>query len=248
MAELIVALDTSDLKSALILVDRLRYRVHWFKIGLELFSAFGPKAVEAIRARDCRIFLDLKYLDIPNTVQSATRVAAGLGVDMLTVHLSGGRRMVQAALEGARQGCPSSVDRPLVVGVTMLTSLNREDVSWMIKPGQPAVPTPGELAFLLAEHGRKWGVDGVVCSAQEAARIKSVCGPWVCVTPGIRIPAAPTSSTDPRATGDDQSRTLAPGEAVAAGADYLVVGRPVTTADNPVHAAENFLRAMAHQS
>lgn len=242
MPELIVALDTPDLNSALHLVDRLRGHTHWFKVGLELFSAIGPRVVETLRSRDCDVFLDLKYLDIPNTVQAAARVAAGLGVNMLTIHLSGGRRMVQAALEGVRQGSPSSTPPPLVVGVTMLTSLNQEDLSWMVKPtGKPA-HDPGDLALVLAEHGRRWGVDGVVCSAQEAAGIKSITDPaCICVTPGIRMP----SDRKTEIAKDDQSRTLTPAEAVAAGSDYLVVGRPITKADDPARAAESILQSMA---
>ena len=238
MPELIIALDTPDLNSALHLVDRLRRHTRWFKVGLELFSAVGPRVVETLRSRDCDVFLDLKYLDIPNTVQAAARVAAGLGVNMLTIHLSGGRRMVQAALEGVRQGTLPSSRRPLVVGVTMLTSLNQEDLSWMGKPAHD----PSNLALVLAEHGRRWGVDGVVCSAQEAARIKSITdAACICVTPGIRMP----SDRQTELTKDDQSRTLTPAEAVAAGSDYLVVGRPITKADDPARAAKSILQSMA---
>ncbi|SMP37914.1 orotidine-5'-phosphate decarboxylase [Desulfonatronum zhilinae] len=242
MPELIVALDTPDLNSALHLVDRLRRHTRWFKVGLELFSAVGPRVVETLRSRDCDVFLDLKYLDIPNTVQAAARVAAGLGVNMLTIHLSGGQRMVQAALEGVRRGTPSSASVPLVVGVTMLTSLNQEDLSWMAKPGDKAAPDPGGLALVLAEHARRWGVDGVVCSAQEAAGIKSITdAACICVTPGIRMP----SDQQTKIAQDDQSRTLTPAEAVAAGSDYLVVGRPITRADDPARAAESIMQSMA---
>lgn len=242
MAQLIVALDTPDLESALLLVDRLRRHTRWFKIGLELFSAAGPRVVQAVRSKDCEVFLDLKFLDIPNTVQSATRVASSLGANMLTIHLSGGRRMVQAALEGVRQGTHPTSSPPLVVGVTMLTSLNREDVSWMAKPCDKTAPDPGELALELAEHGRRWGVDGVVCSPLEAARIKSVTdAACICVTPGIRMP----SDQQAAIAKDDQSRTLTPAEAVAAGSDYLVVGRPITRASDPARAAESILHSMA---
>ncbi|PTN36089.1 orotidine-5'-phosphate decarboxylase [Desulfonatronum sp. SC1] len=242
MAQLIIALDTPDLESALLLVDRLHQHTRWFKVGLELFSAVGPRVVEAVRSRDCNVFLDLKFLDIPNTVQSAVRAVSSLGVNMLTVHLSGGRRMVQAALEGVHQGTPSAVSPPLVVGVTMLTSLNQEDLSWMTKPGEKAVPDPGDLAIVLAEHGRRWGVDGVVCSPLEVSRIKSLTDPLcICVTPGIRMPSDGT----PELAKDDQSRTLTPAEAVAVGSDYLVVGRPITRASDPARAAEFFLQSMA---
>ncbi len=242
MAKLIVALDTPDLNSALHLVDRLRGHTRWFKVGLELFSAVGPRVVEALRSRDCDIFLDLKYLDIPNTVQAAARVASALGVNMLTIHLSGGRRMVLAAMEGVRQGTPPSGSPPLVVGVTMLTSLNQEDLSWMAKPAGKPAPDPGDLALVLAGHGRRWGVDGVVCSPLEAARIKSITdAACICVTPGIRMP----TDRQTEIAKDDQSRTLTPAEAVAAGSDYLVVGRPITRADDPAWAAESILQSMA---
>jgi orotidine-5'-phosphate decarboxylase len=242
MPELIVALDTPDLNSALHLVDRLRRHTRWFKVGLELFSAVGPRVVETLRSRDCSVFLDLKYLDIPNTVQATAQVASGLGVNMLTIHLSGGRRMVQAALEGVRRGTPSCASVPLVVGVTMLTSLNQEDLSWMAKSSGKPAHDPGDLALVLAEHGRRWGVDGVVCSAQETARIKSITdAACICVTPGIRMP----SDQQTEIAKDDQSRTLTPVEAVATGSDYLVVGRPITKADDPARAAESILHSMA---
>ncbi|GAB6059777.1 orotidine-5'-phosphate decarboxylase [Desulfonatronum parangueonense] len=235
MAELIVALDTPELDYALELVDRLRPRVQWFKIGLELFSAHGPRALEGLRKRDCKIFLDLKYLDIPNTVRSATRVAAGLGVNMLTVHLSGGQRMVQAAMDGCREGSSSLQFVPQVLGVTMLTSLDQPDIAWM---GNSR--TPSELAQILAEHGRNWGVQGVVCSVLEASRIKNIWPSCLCVTPGIRD-QTPSASSLP----DDQSRIATPAAAVAAGADFLVVGRPITKSANPEQSAADLLVSMA---
>lgn len=242
MTELIVALDTPDLNAALHLVDRLRGHTRWFKVGLELFSAVGPRAVEALRSRGCDIFLDLKYHDIPNTVQAAARVAASLGVNMLTVHLSGGQRMVQAARKGVSQGTPPSMSPPLIVGVTMLTSLGSDDLSWMVVSEGNVGPDPGDLALALAAHGCRWGADGVVCSPLETARIKTIVGAGcICVTPGIRMP----SDQKTEIAKDDQSRTLTPAEAVAAGSDYLVVGRPITKADDPARAAETILQSMA---
>lgn len=239
MAELIVALDTADLDSALELVDRLQDQVLWYKVGLELFSACGPRAVEALRKRNRNVFLDLKYLDIPNTVQSATRVAAGLGVAMLTVHLCGGRRMIQAALDGCREGAGSPQTGPLILGVTMLTSTNQEDIAWMGNAREP-----GELAVELAAQGKSWGVDGVICSVLEVSRIKKACGSsCLCVTPGIRD-YAPANALSVR---DDQSRIATAARAVAAGSDYLVVGRPITKAGDPVRSAEVILRSMALQ-
>lgn len=229
MAELIVALDCPELAPALSLVERLQSRVTWFKIGLGLFSAHGPEAVRQVTSLGGKVFLDLKLMDIPNTVQAAAKIATQMGVGMFTVHLSGGRRMVEAALQGRDQGLAPGSPSPLVLGVTLLTSLDRADIAWM---GDHA---PEELVLQLADSGRKWGVDGVVCSAREVSRIKAIGGRFcVCVTPGIRMSAAD----------DDQSRTATPGSAVAAGSDYLVVGRPITAAHDPLRAATAFLAAM----
>ncbi len=238
MAELIVALDTADLHSALDLVDRIRHRVQWYKVGLELFSASGPHAVQALREKGCNVFLDLKYLDIPNTVQAATRVAAAMGVDMLTVHLSGGRRMIQAALDGCREGAGDMHPSPKVLGVTMLTSLDQTDIAWMGEGRQP-----GELAVHLAAMGKSWGIHGVVCSVLEVTKIKKLYGSsCLCVTPGIRDLDTVAHAVD------DQSRTATPSKAVAVGADFLVVGRPISKAPNPLRSAEKILQAMAELS
>lgn len=232
MAELIVALDMADLDDALELARKLEGRVTWFKVGLELFSAVGPRAVEALQGRGLNIFLDLKFLDIPNTVQAAARQAARLGVGMLTVHLSGGWRMVQAALEGCRAGAVPG-QCPHVLGVTMLTSLAPGDIAWL-----QSERTLDDLVLDLAVQGCQWGVHGLVCSAREVARIKAMAGPErICVTPGIRLPSAQPAQ-------DDQSRVATPGAAVAAGSDFLVVGRPITGAADPVEATEALLEAL----
>ncbi|HDQ40872.1 MAG TPA: orotidine-5'-phosphate decarboxylase [Desulfonatronum sp.] len=224
MAELIVALDYPELSLALNLVKSLQGRVAWFKIGLELFSSHGPEAVHEVQALGGNVFLDLKLMDIPNTVQAAVRTATRMGVGMLTVHLSGGKRMVQAALQGREEGL-GTAGSPLILGVTLLTSLDREDIAWM------GNPNPAELVLHMASSGRAWGVDGVVCSAVEVGQIKKRLGPsCVCVTPGIRIDAFT----------DDQARTSTPSAAVAAGADYLVVGRPITASKDPVKSADLF--------
>jgi len=245
MAELIVALDMADLDDALDLARKLEGRVSWFKIGLELFSAVGPRAVEALQGRGLNIFLDLKYLDIPNTVQAAARQAARLDVGMLTVHLSGGQRMVHAALEGCREGAQapyksphgrphgSPHGSPRVLGVTMLTSLHPKDVAWL-----HSERTLDDLVLDLAVRGCQWGVHGLVCSAREVARIKPLVGPErICVTPGIRLSAMAPAQ-------DDQSRVATPDAAVAAGSDFLVVGRPITAAADPVEATEALLEAI----
>ncbi len=229
MAELVVALDFPELASALSLVKRLQDRVTWFKIGLELFSACGPEAVRQVHSLGGKVFLDLKLMDIPRTVQAAATVATQMGVGMFTIHLSGGRRMVQAALQGRDQGILPGNPPPLVLGVTLLTSLDRAEISWM------GDHEPDKLVLQLTDSGRQWGVDGVVCSAREVGRIKALGGgACVCVTPGIRMSAAD----------DDQSRTATPSSAVAAGSDYLVVGRPITGVQDPLRAAMTFLAAM----
>jgi orotidine-5'-phosphate decarboxylase len=233
MAELIIALDTPALDPALTLAQSLVNQVRWFKVGLELFSATGPRAVDSLRALGCNVFLDLKYLDIPHTVQAAARVAATMGVGMITVHLSGGQRMVHAALEGCREGSLGKDPQPLVLGVTMLTSLDQADIAWM-----GGHTSPGDLAMHLAIKGREWGVHGVVCSVLEVQRIKKACGhSCLCVTPGIRAASVRTKA-------DDQARIATPSAAVAAGADYLVVGRLVTAAKDPVRSAEDILQAI----
>lgn len=232
MAKLIVALDYPELAPALRLVERLLSRVTWFKIGLELFSVHGPEAIHAVRSRGGNVFLDLKLMDIPSTVQAAARAATKMGVGMFTIHLSGGSRMVWAALKGREEGLAPGAPSPLVLGVTLLTSLGRTDIAWM------GDHDPAELVHHLAESGRKWGVDGVVCSAQEVGRIKNVLGPsCICVTPGIRMDAAPGRP-------EDQARVTTPRAAVAAGADYLVVGRPIAAAKDPLQSTDVFLAAM----
>lgn len=221
-AEVIVALDVPDIAGAYALADDLLDdpTPPWLKVGLELFTAAGPEVVRGLAERGCRIFLDLKLHDIPNTAARAAATAAALGVNMMTIHLSGGERMVKAAVEAAK----SVPGAPLVVGVTMLTSQGPEDL--------PAGVNPTDYVLDLAKKGAAWGVDGVVCSGHEAAAVKAACGKdFICVTPGIR-PASP----DGTAKADDQRRVMTPAQAVAQGADFLVIGRPVTAAIDPVGA------------
>lgn len=228
MAELVVALDLSDAAEALRLADSLTGIVPWVKVGLELHSHAGPALLRPLKERGFKVFLDLKMFDIPNTVSHAVR-AAGADADMLTIHTLGGERMCRAALEAAGQ-CDSP---PLIFGVTVLTSF---------APGE----LPGydgdlrELAADLAVKGRAWGLDGVVCSGHEAAAVKARCGAaFRCLTPGIR-PAA--------AGDDDQRRVMTPAQAVQAGADYLVVGRPILRAPDPAAAARAIVEDMEHSA
>jgi orotidine-5'-phosphate decarboxylase len=222
------------MEEATSLLDGLAGVVTGCKIGSQLFTAAGPAAVELARKRDFRVFLDLKFHDIPNTVAGAVREATRLGVFMLTLHASGGIAMMRAAAESARNAAAEfKIARPLLVGVTVLTSLDRRALA--LEVGVPS--TVEQHVVDLAQRAREAGLDGVVASPQEIRALRRAMGPrWVIVTPGLR-PAA-------RAAGDDdQARTATPAAAVAAGADYLVVGRPITQAPDPTAAA----RAILHE-
>jgi len=215
----IVALDYADPAAADALVRRLDPSLCRLKVGNELFTRGGPARVGAWTEMGFDVFLDLKYHDIPNTVGAACRAAADVGAWMINVHALGGRRMLEAA-HGALEGV---VSRPLLIAVTVLTSLDERDLAEV-----GFDPDPARLASRLAVLAHDTGCDGVVCSAREAGGLRAAHGEdFVLVTPGIR----PTGSEV-----GDQRRTLGPREAVEAGADYLVVGRPVTGADDPAAA------------
>ena len=227
MNRVLVALDMPSAARALELAQTLRGTVGGFKIGKELFTACGPDIVRALVARGDRVFLDLKFHDIPNTVAGAVRSAAGLGVWMVNVHASGGRPMMEAARRAADEPSKDSGVRPLVIAVTVLTSL---DAPTLASVGVDA--SPMDQVLRLAELAKVSGMDGVVASPKETAAIRAACGPdFLIVTPGIR---GGTAASGP----DDQQRTLTPAEAVAAGSSYLVVGRPITGAADPREAAK----------
>ena len=213
---IIVALDYPDGAAALAMADRLDPALCRVKVGKELFTAAGPALVEALQARGFQVFLDLKFHDIPNTVAGAVSAAAALGVWMVNVHAGGGRRMLEAAvaaLAGRR-------DRPLLIGVTVLTSLADDDLA-ELGYHESAAARVQRLALLTAEAG----LDGVVCSAQEAPQLRAAHGPgFRLVTPGIR--------TAGDAAGD-QRRVVTPPEGLALGADYLVIGRSITGSADP---------------
>jgi orotidine-5'-phosphate decarboxylase len=214
-ARAIVALDSSALQDALRVVDVLGDSCDFFKVGSELFTATGPEAVAALRARGRDVFLDLKFHDIPNTVRGAVQSAARLGVALVTVHASGGLDMLSAAVEGAGQGCR-------VLGVTVLTSLNSKALarSW----GRDVGAVSDEV-LRLAELVRSSGAHGVVCSAHEAAAVRAQHGDALeLLVPGIRLDGG---------AAHDQARVATPSEAVAAGADYIVLGRAITAASDP---------------
>jgi orotidine-5'-phosphate decarboxylase len=215
-SRVIVALDFADEASALALVDRLSPELCRLKIGKELFTRCGPQLVTKIVNRGYDVFLDLKYHDIPNTVANACRAAADLGVWMLNVHALGGPAMLAAARQALAEK-----DAPLLIAVTILTSSSEDDLRAVgINRSAP------EMVERLAVLAREQGLDGVVCSARETAALRSLLGKgFVLVTPGIRLP------TD---DAGDQKRIVSPQDAIQNGSDYLVIGRPITQADDPV--------------
>jgi orotidine-5'-phosphate decarboxylase len=224
---ILVALDVDSRAKALALADTLRGSVAGFKIGKQLFTAEGPDIVRTLTARGDRVFLDRKFHDIPNTVAGAVTSAAATGAWMVNVHASGGTAMMRAAAAAARAAADKSGGtRPLVIGVTVLTSMNEAGLA-EVGTSRPVLDQVVHLALL----AKSAGLDGVVASPQEIAAIRQACGPdFQIVTPGIR-PAG-------QAGKDDQARTLTPVEAVAEGATYLVIGRPITGAADPRAAAE----------
>ena len=226
MNHILVALDVDTAEAAHALADTLRGQVFGFKIGSRLFTSHGPSIVDALVQRGDRVFLDLKFHDIPNTVAGAVAAATRLGVWMLNVHASGGHTMMRAARDAAEnESSKAGRPRPLVIGVTMLTSLSEETMG-EIGVADALTAQVGRLAVL----AQSAGLDGVVASPQEIALIRSRCGPsFEIVTPGIR------SASDDKG---DQSRTLTAADALAAGASYLVVGRPIIAAKDPRAAAE----------
>jgi len=229
--KLIVALDLPSADAATRMAERLQGHVGMFKVGSELFTAEGPVPVRYLVATGHRVFLDLKFHDIPNTVRAAAREAAELGVSMVNVHASGGRKMMEAALEGVRSAGAAQEGSAKVLAVTILTSLEDRDLEELGISG-----TPLEAVVRLARLAQSAGLDGAVASAREISAIRQACGPdFLIVTPGIRPADAATN---------DQARIATPSSAIAAGADYLVVGRPITGASDPAAAAEAIVAQM----
>jgi orotidine-5'-phosphate decarboxylase len=227
----IVAIDVPDLAGALALAARLDPRLCRVKVGKELFTAAGPAVVDAFHQRGFDVFLDLKYHDIPNTVAGACRAAARLGVWMLNVHASGGEAMMRAARDAV-----AAVSRPpLVIAVTVLTSLGDADLEQVGFNG-----SANDIVVRLARLTRACGLDGVVCSAQEAPALRAATGDdFLLVTPGIRLPE------DARG---DQVRVVTPPEAVRLGASYLVIGRPITGAADPVATLESIRQSLGESA
>ncbi len=227
---LCIALDGSDRQWILATARALATEVGWLKIGLEAFVAHGPGLLEEVRGMGPKIFLDLKLHDIPATVQKAAANCARHGAAMLTVHAAGGRAMLEAAAEGVIQG--AAEDPPSVVAVTVLTSLDSQALRDL-----GIEQAPDELVVAWAKVARSAGLSGVVASALEAGAVRRACGDdFVIVTPGIRPETA---------AADDQRRILTPSQALQAGANILVVGRPVTRSSDPALAAREILEEMA---
>ena len=231
-AKLIVALDFPAADAALRLAEKLHGHAGMFKVGSELFTAEGPELPRRLVATGERVFLDLKFHDIPNTVRAAARQASQLGVAMLNVHAAGGRKMMEAAREGVREaGAPKERAKPVVLAVTVLTSMARPDLEEIGIPGGPE-----ESVIRLAQLAQRAGLDGVVASPREIAAIRQACGShFLIVTPGIRPSDAASY---------DQARIATPEAAIRAGADYLVVGRPITEAADPRAAADAIVAEM----
>lgn len=229
---LIVALDVPDLKLAKHLVKILSPAVSIFKIGSFLFTACGPEAVEMVNKSGAKVFLDLKFHDIPNTVANAASEAAKMGVFMFNIHASGGTKMIQAAVDAARKSAAvAAKPKPMVLAVTVLTSMDEPELRQL-----GILRKTEEQVMHLASLAKDAGCDGVVCSVEETAQIRKMLGDdFIIVTPGIR----PTGSEI-----SDQKRIATPHHAIEAGSDYIVVGRPIIEAPDPLAVANKILDEM----
>lgn len=229
--KLIVALDVSALDEASKLIDRLKGSAGTFKVGSRLFTSTGPDAVKLVKDKGAKVFLDLKFHDIPKTVAEACEAAAEIGADMLTLHAFGGFDMMESAVKP--MWSREETGRPILLGVTVLTSLNEAALQDIVGASERTIK---EEVVLLARLAQSAGLDGVVVSPHEIETVKRVCGAeFVVVTPGVR-PKGEDSG--------DQARVRTPGEAVAAGADHIVVGRPIIQAKDPKGAAVAILKEM----
>jgi orotidine-5'-phosphate decarboxylase len=236
-SSLIVALDFDSLSSAVKFATQIADLVGMFKIGNQLFTAAGPTAVKEIAALGSGVFLDLKYHDIPNTVAGAVLSAAAMtGVQLVNVHALGGRAMMEAAAQAISAGVPMGADRPRLLAVTILTSMDHKAMKEVGVGG-----TPKSRVVKLALLAKEAGVDGVVASVQEAKAIRKACGDgFLIVTPGVR-----PKDSDVQPAPDDQSRKASPKQAIRAGADFLVVGRPILAASDPRAAAQSIVDEIA---
>src|SRR5215471_6367156 len=234
-SSLIVALDFDSLTAAVKFAQQVADLVGMFKIGSQLFTAAGPAAVKEISALGPGIFLDLKFHDIPNTVAGAVLSSAAMtGVQLVNVHALGGTAMLHAAAQAISAGVPMGADRPRLIAVTVLTSMDQKAIR-EVGIGGP----PKSRVLKLAKLAKSSGVDGVVASVQEAKAIRKLCGrEFLIATPGVR-------PKDKNAKQDDQARTATPREAIRAGADFVIVGRPILTAADPRAAAQEIVDEIA---
>ena len=219
--KIIVPLDVSDLDSAIAIINKLPQVTFW-KVGLELFTSTGPKILDILKSQEKRIFLDLKFHDIPNTVAGACRAAAGYGVDLLTIHATCGKDALKAAAEAVEIGAEKAGTKtPQLIAITLLTSISPRQLAFDLK-----IPLElPEFALEMALLAEKSGLNGAVCSPQEVQQLRETCkNDFLLVCPGVR----PTWSDK-----GDQKRSLTPSQAITAGADYLVIGRPITAAAEP---------------
>jgi orotidine-5'-phosphate decarboxylase len=221
MKQVIVPLDVQTQEEAIALVDKLE-SVSFFKVGLELFTATGPQILEELKLRQKRIFLDLKFHDIPNTVAGACRSATKYGVDLLTIHSTCGKDGLKAAVDGVKESAAKyGIKQPKLIAITVLTSISARQLAFDLK-----IPLElPEFALEMALISKECGLDGAVCSPQEVGQLRDMCGKdFLLVCPGVR----PTWADK-----GDQKRSMTPSQAIKAGADYLVIGRPITAATNP---------------
>ncbi|MCH2176032.1 MAG: orotidine-5'-phosphate decarboxylase [Lentisphaeria bacterium] len=227
-SEVIVALDYDTPQQVQNLLDQLSGTIRYFKVGKQLFTQNGPSIVKMLKDQNYKIFLDLKFHDIPNTTAQAVRSALELGVDMVNVHASGGSEMMRRSAEAAKETNPDA----LLIAVTVLTSMDQNALSEL-----GLSVSPQEQVIRLAKLAQSSGIDGVVASAKESSLIREACGvDFNQVLPGIRPRGADVQ---------DQKRVLSPGEAAAQGAQYLVIGRPITKAESPAASAEAILKEIA---
>jgi orotidine-5'-phosphate decarboxylase len=241
-SSLIVALDFDSLSSAIKFAKQVADLVGMFKVGSQLFTAAGPEAVKEIAALGPGIFLDLKFHDIPNTVAAAILSCAAMpGVQLVNVHALGGKAMLHAAAQAISAVQPMGADRPRLLAVTILTSMNDAAMREAGIAGSPSA-----RVVKLAQLAKQAGVDGVVASVQEAKAIRKACGAdFLIVTPGVRPKEKPSGKKGKNQPEDDQARTATPTEAIRAGADFLVVGRPILAAEEPRTAAQAIVDEIA---
>ena len=230
---LVLALDVNNFKKAEELVDKLTDYVGVFKIGNQLFTAEGTKVIKMVQEKGGKVFLDLKFHDIPNTVARAAEVVSKLGIYIFDIHTSGGYEMMKATVEASKKlSFALGISKPLILGVTLLTSINQE----ILEKEIGIKKSLEEQVVHLAKLAEAAGLDGVVASSWEIKALRAACGEgFVILTPGIR----PAGKSD-----DDQKRIMTPQEAIKLGADFIVIGRPITNATNPVKASQEILEEM----